>query len=57
MDDATEKGHVLGEADARPDLVAPERDLSSPSCAIIRLLMHAALMWASCNADQVENYH
>ncbi|XP_065845272.1 E3 ubiquitin-protein ligase rnf213-alpha-like isoform X2 [Oscarella lobularis] len=52
VDDATEKGHVLGEADARPDLVAPERDLSSPSCAIIRLLMHAALMWASCNADQ-----
>eukprot|EP00118_Oscarella_pearsei_P021368 m.239300 g.239300 ORF g.239300 m.239300 type:complete len:5831 (+) comp40181_c2_seq5:266-17758(+) len=49
--DATETGHILGKADMRSD-TAPERKLSSQSCAYVRLLMHAALMWASCNENR-----
>ncbi|XP_065826355.1 E3 ubiquitin-protein ligase RNF213-like isoform X3 [Oscarella lobularis] len=47
--DITETGHILGQADARSDNVAPERGLSSACCALIRVLMHASLMWGSCD--------
>eukprot|EP00118_Oscarella_pearsei_P024112 m.298997 g.298997 ORF g.298997 m.298997 type:complete len:1015 (+) comp40786_c0_seq14:4240-7284(+) len=50
--DATETGHILGQPSARSDSVAPERGLSSASCAFVRFLMHAALMWASCSDDR-----
>ncbi|XP_065826351.1 E3 ubiquitin-protein ligase RNF213-like isoform X2 [Oscarella lobularis] len=47
--DTTETGHILGQAEARSDNVAPERGLSSACCALIRVLMHASLMWGSCD--------
>ncbi|XP_065844224.1 E3 ubiquitin-protein ligase rnf213-alpha-like isoform X2 [Oscarella lobularis] len=47
-------GHILGHAAAREGVgPAVERELSSSGCAIIRLLMHAALMWASCDGQHL----
>jgi hypothetical protein len=49
---STQKGHVLGLATRRSQEATPERDLSPPACALIRLLMHGVLVWASCSQDQ-----
>jgi hypothetical protein len=44
-------GHDLGAPGNRTH-VSPERDLSARSVCILRALMHAAFIWASCNNDQ-----
>ena len=46
--DETQTGHVLGPPDGRTS-THPERKLSPIACCIIRVLMHSALLWASCN--------
>ncbi|XP_062507501.1 E3 ubiquitin-protein ligase rnf213-alpha-like isoform X2 [Corticium candelabrum] len=49
--DTTQTGHILGPANQRAH-AAPERSLSLSGYALVRLLLHAALMWASCSEDQ-----
>lgn len=46
--DETQTGHVLGLPEGRTN-THPERKLSPIACCIIRVLMHSALLWASCN--------
>jgi hypothetical protein len=50
--DTTQTGHVLGSARHRSDNPTPERDLSPSACSLLRLLLHSALLWASCSQDQ-----
>ena len=46
--DKTQVGHILGSPDKRSVLPEP------PSgCALLRLLLHAVLVWSSSNADDV----
>lgn len=51
--DQTQVGHVLGSPDKRSMLPEPERGLSPSGCALLRLLLHAVLVWSSCNGDEV----
>ena len=46
-EDATQTGHLLGSAQNLSKQPTPERDLSSAACTIIRLIMHATLVWSS----------
>ena len=46
-EDTTETGHLLGPAQHLSKQATPERDLSPVACTIIRLIMHAALVWSS----------
>ena len=45
--DTTPTGYAMGKPENRGTNPFPERKLSPASCAILRFLMHAALMWAS----------
>ena len=47
--DTTQKGHILGNANARANVGAPERSLSVAAVSIIRALMHSCLIWFSCH--------
>ena len=47
----TEKGYALGYPDQRETIPSSQRTLSPAACAIIRVLMHASLLWASCNNE------
>ena len=40
-------GHVLGSPEKRSMLPEPERSLSPSGCALLRLLLHAVLVWSS----------
>ncbi|XP_041354620.1 E3 ubiquitin-protein ligase rnf213-alpha-like [Gigantopelta aegis] len=42
--DQTKTGHILGDANQRPNISPSERKLSSQACALLRLLTHAALL-------------
>ena len=44
-------GHCLGNPTNRSDIPSPERSLSPAACSIIRILMHSALLWATCNIE------
>ena len=46
-EDTTQTGHLLGPAQHLSKQATPERDLSPVACTIIRLIMHAALVWSS----------
>ena len=46
-EDTTQTGHVLGPAQQLSKQATPERDLSPVACTIIRLIMHATLVWSS----------
>lgn len=46
-EDTTQTGHLLGPAQHLIEQATPERDLSPVACTIIRLIMHAALLWSS----------
>ena len=46
-EDATQTGHILGPAQHLSKQATPERDLSPVACTIIRLIMHATLVWSS----------
>ncbi|XP_065845291.1 E3 ubiquitin-protein ligase rnf213-alpha-like isoform X3 [Oscarella lobularis] len=50
----TDKGHILGEPRDREQFSAPERELSSALCSLMRILLHGALMWASCQEATVD---
>ena len=54
--DKTQVGHVLGSPEKRSMLPEPERSLSPSGCALLRLLLHAVLVWSSSNADDVSLY-
>ena len=43
--EGAEKGYVLGP----PGQAVPVRRLTSSSCTIMRVIMHAVLLWVSCN--------
>ncbi|KAF6041591.1 hypothetical protein EB796_000104 [Bugula neritina] len=43
----TQPGHILGTADGRNRAAAPERDLNSLSCAVLRCLTHLSMYTAS----------
>ena len=45
--DTTQTGHLLGPAQYLIEQATPERDLSPVACTIIRLIIHAALLWSS----------
>ena len=47
--DTTQKGYVLGVPEARTEIPAPERNLSSPALSIMRAIMHSAFLWCSCH--------
>ena len=49
--DTTETGYALGRPDQREVVPSSERTLSPAACAIIRVLMHTSLLWASCNNE------
>ena len=49
--DTTETGYALGHPDQRETIPSSERTLSPAACAIVRVLMHASLLWASCNNE------
>ena len=51
--DQTQVGHILGSPDKRSLLPEPERGLSPSGCALLRLLLHAVLVWSSSNGDDV----
>ena len=51
--DQTQIGHILGNPDKRSLLPEPERGLSPSGCALLRLLLHAVLVWSSSNGDDV----
>ncbi|XP_041350668.1 E3 ubiquitin-protein ligase rnf213-alpha-like [Gigantopelta aegis] len=42
--DQTKTGHILGDANQRPNISPSERKLSGQACALLRLLTHAALL-------------
>ena len=46
-EDTTQTGHLLGPAQHLSKQATPERDLSPVACTIIRLIIHAALVWGS----------
>ena len=46
-EDTTQTGHLLGPAQHLSKQATPERDLSPVACTIIRLIMHAALVWGT----------
>ena len=46
-EDTTQTGHILGPSQHLSKQAAPERDLSPVASTIIRLIMHAALVWSS----------
>ena len=46
-EDTTQTGHILGPVQHLSKQATPERDLSPVACTIIRLIMHATLVWSS----------
>ncbi|XP_041355040.1 E3 ubiquitin-protein ligase RNF213-like [Gigantopelta aegis] len=42
--DQTKTGHILGDANQRPNISTSERKLSGQACTLLRLLTHAALL-------------
>ena len=46
-EDTTQTGHILGQAQHLSKQATPERDLSLVACTVIRLIMHATLVWSS----------
>ena len=46
-EDTTQTGHLLGPAQHLSKQATPERDLSPVACTIIRLIIHAALVWST----------
>ena len=56
-EDATQTGHILGPAQHLSKQATPERDLSPVACTIMRLIIHATLVWNSvCVAVRTNNY-
>ena len=53
--DKTAPGHVLGPADKRSKIPAPERDLSASATSILRTLVHMTLLLGS-NTDPKVSY-
>ena len=49
--DSTETGYALGDPAQRSQIPSPERGISPSACAVLRALMHSALLWASCNNE------
>ena len=47
--DNTKTGHCLGHYTVRGQTPSPERSLSPAACCILRAIMHAVLLWTSCN--------
>ena len=45
--DTTQTGYLLGHAQHLSDQATPERDLPPVACTIIRLILHATLVWSS----------
>ena len=43
------QGHCLGSPVARNSVPSSVRSLSPAACAILRAIMHSALLWATCN--------
>ncbi|KAJ7339580.1 hypothetical protein OS493_005983 [Desmophyllum pertusum] len=50
--DRTMTGHVLGHPNARPRVLAPERNLSPVVVGITRILMHCAMIEGACRQPQ-----
>ena len=50
--DATKKGHDLGNPAERSSVPSPERDLSPLAVCIIRALMHSAFIWTCSNNER-----
>ena len=48
--DTTKKGYNLGAPENRT-IAYPERNLSARAVCILRVLMHSAFIWASCNNE------
>ncbi|XP_041347097.1 E3 ubiquitin-protein ligase RNF213-like [Gigantopelta aegis] len=48
--DQTKTGHILGDANQRPNISPSERKLSGQACALLRLFTHAALL-LSCDIN------
>ena len=46
-EDTTQTGHILGQAQHLSKQATPERDLFPVACTVIRLIMHATLVWSS----------
>ena len=53
--DTTQTGYALGPPEQRETIPSPERSLSPAACAILRAIMHSALLWATCN-NEVYHY-
>lgn len=51
--DATRKGHDLGNPAERSSVPTPERDLSPLAVYIIRALMHSAFIWTCSNNENL----
>ena len=51
--DTTKAGYALGSPKQREVVPSPERSLSPAACAIIRAIMHSALIWASSNNEVI----
>ena len=49
--DTTQTGYALGFPEQRETLPFSERSLSPAACAILRAIMHSALLWATCNNE------
>ena len=49
--DNTETGYALGHPNTRGNVPTPERSLTPAACCIVRVIMHSALLWTSCNND------
>ena len=57
-EDSTQTGHLLGPAQNLSKQATPERDLSPVVCTIIRLIIHAALVWGTvCVAVRINVYY
>lgn len=53
--DRTETGHILGRATGLGPITAPERKLSRPAFAILRLLTHVS-MYVGANLNKQVRY-
>ena len=47
----TKKGYDLGHSDKRPHESERVRDLSPLAVCIVRILMHSAFIWTTCNNE------
>ena len=50
---ATKKGHDLGNPSERSSIPSPERELSPLAVCIIRALMHSAFVWTCANDENL----